>query len=454
MLLSRIRQCHSLTWSLFPSNGKIIALESLRLSPIRTRISGRLFVLGSVAVSDSKHESGPYNVAIVGSGAIAFATSALLAESGHHPMLWSPSGSGTLALAKTKHLSVERNPTSSDAPGCRQCAISPGIAASARELVEQNDVILIALPANGHKRVFDAIAPYVRSGQSIIISSHSSLGALYLSRVIRERLGEKCGSVPIIAWGTTVCTARRTSETSVRVNTVRKSVDLCTIPQAASEAGLRLCQELFPQIGTFRPRDGLLAITLSNLNPQNHLGIALGNISRMEKGEEWYQFENITPAIGKLLESLDQERLSIAEAMNLETKTIFDHFSLSFHVPAAASIADMSQEIHKTGNDVYGPKFADSRYITEDVPFGLVPTIVLGKLANRPAVLHQSGVQLVAAMYCRDFVAENDLLPAMQLERYSLQEIQEAALTGVLPLAGVVTREMCSDIDVGGSSAS
>ena len=39
----------------------------------------------------------------------------------------------------------------------------------------------------------------------------------------------------------------------------------------------------------FRPREGLLAISLSNLNPQNHLGIALGNISRMEKGETWYQ---------------------------------------------------------------------------------------------------------------------------------------------------------------------
>ena len=408
-------------------------------------------------MSDSIHESGSQKVAIVGAGAIAFVTSALLAESGHRPMLWSPSGMGTLALSTTGNLSVERNPTSSDAQlvGIQQWTISPQIATSAHELVDQNDVILIALPANGHKRVFDEIAPHVRSGQTIIISSHSSLGALYLSRVIRQRLGESDGSVPIIAWGTTVCTARRTSETSVRLNTVRQSVDLCTIPHSASEAGLRLCQELFPQIGTFRPRQGLLAIALSNLNPQNHLGIALGNISRMEKGEDWYQSEHITPAIGRLLESLDRERLDIAESLNLETKTIFDHFSLSFHVPATLSISDMSQEIHNAGNDVYGPKSADNRYVTEDVPFGLVPTIVLGELTNRPAVLHQSGVQLVSAMYGRDFVAENDLLPVLQLERYSLQEIQEAALTGVLPEPGPTTRtrEMCIDMEQGKGSS-
>mmetsp|Transcript_45553 Transcript_45553/g.131411 ORF Transcript_45553/g.131411 Transcript_45553/m.131411 type:complete len:100 (+) Transcript_45553:65-364(+) len=94
----------------------------------------------------------------------------------------------------------------------------------------------------------------------------------------------------------------------------------------------------------------------------------------------------------------------------------------------------MNQEIHKMGNDVYGPDTADSRYVTEDVPFGLVPTIVLGRMVGRPATLHESGVEIISAMYGRDFAAENDLLPALHLEEYRLQEIQEAAKTGRLPM--------------------
>jgi opine dehydrogenase len=305
-------------------------------------------------------------------------------------------------------------------------------------LVEHSDVSIIALPANGHKQVFDAIAPHVRSGQPIIISSHSSFGALYLAKLLQDYLGDTA-VVPIVAWGTTVCTARQPSGTRVRINTVRQSVDVCTIPNSHTETCLDLCKCLFPQVETFRARDGLLAISLSNLNPQNHLGIALGNISRMEKGEAWYQSEQITPTIGRLLESLDRERLDIAEALNLETKTIFEHFSLSFHVPIKGTISDMNQEIHKTGNDVYGPNTADSRYITEDIPYGLVPTIVLGEMVNRPATLHQSGVQLFSAVYGRDFVAENDLLPALNLEKYSLEELQEAALTGVLKYPSAVS---------------
>ena len=80
----------------------------------------------------------------------------------------------------------------------------------------------------------------------------------------------------------------------------------------------------------FQPRDGLLAISLSNLNPQNHMGIALGNMTRMERGEIWSQGQNVTPNIGRLLESLDQERLAIAKVLGLKVRTIFEHFHLSF----------------------------------------------------------------------------------------------------------------------------
>ena len=137
-----------------------------------------------------------------------------------------------------------------------------------------------------------------------------------------------------------------------------------------------------------------------------------------------------------MLEQLDQERLNIAAASDAgPLKTIFEHFAYSFHVPLDQfdSISAMNQAIYAAGNDVYGPNTADSRYITEDVPFGLVPTVVLGRLVGQPAVLHQAGIALISAMYGRDFAAENDLLKALQLDSWSLAELQTAAKTGVLP---------------------
>lgn len=355
-------------------------------------------------------------VGLAGAGSIAFATAAVLHEAGHDPMLWSPSGKGTAALAEGAPLV---------ATGALTTTLTPRIADSAAALARDNDVLIVALPGYGHKTVLDALAPHIEGRHHVIVSSHASLGAVYLTQLLADR----GVSVPITAWGTTICTGRRQSGTGVMVNSLRSRVDLCTVPETRSDEALALCQALFGD--SFQPRDGLLAISLSNLNPQNHMGIALGNITRMERGETWSQGQNVTPTVGRLLEELDRERLKIARALGLEVKTIFEHFHLSFHVPVA-SISEMNQQMHIQGNGGTGPATADSRYVTEDVPYGLVPTAVLGRLTGRPALLHEAGIRIFSAMYGRDFEAENEVLQALDLKRYSLDDLTSAARTGRL----------------------
>lgn len=346
-------------------------------------------------------------VGIVGAGSIAFGTACLLEQMGHQATLWSPSGERTKALAEGAALT---------ATGAIAGTFHPKAAANAQELVKGAEVIFIALPGYGHKFVFDAIAPFIRAEQTVVISSHASFGALYLGRALAKR-----GVVaPIVAWGTTVVTGRQKSPTEVNVSTVRKKVDLATVPASQSAHGLDICTKLFGD--RFVDRGSLMAIALSNLNPQNHMGIALCNLTRMERAENWSQGQNVTPKVGSLLEALDEERLAIAKALGLEVRTIFQHFHLSFHVPVN-SISQMNQEMHAAGNGGSGPTTADSRYVLEDVPFGLVATVKLGRLAGKPAQLHESGVKIFSALYGRDFVAENDLLAALDLDSLSLADL-------------------------------
>jgi opine dehydrogenase len=353
-------------------------------------------------------------VGIVGAGSIAFGMAAFLEREGHKATLWSPSGERTKALAAGEPLV---------AVGAIEGTFKPAIAANAEELVASAEVILIALPAYGHKHVFDKIAPHITPAQTVIVSSHASFGALYLSRLLAAR-----GiAVPIIAWGTTLLSGRQTGPAKVQVNTVRLSVDLATLPASRSAEGLALCKSLFGD--RFVDRQSLLAIALSNLNPTIHMGIALGNMTRMEKAEAWGQAENVTPNVGRLLEELDGERLAVATALGLEVRTIFQHVHLSFGVPMG-SASEMHQAMHAIGKGGTGPTTADSRYVTEDVPFGLVPTAKLGRLAGHPAALHEAGVSLFSAMYGRDFSAENDLLGALDIDSISLAQLQTLCRDG------------------------
>jgi opine dehydrogenase len=353
-------------------------------------------------------------VGIAGAGAIAFGAAAFLESAGHRPILWSPSGEGTKRLAAGEKLVAK---------GAVEGTFRPGVASSAKDLAERTDVLMIALPAYGHKSVMDAVAPHIRSDHVVLISSHASFGALYLSRLLARR-----GIVvPIVAWGTTVTTGRRPSAAEASVNTVRSKVDICTVPAARSAEGLAVCRKLFGD--RFVEREGLLALALSNLNPQNHLGIALCNMTRMEHGESWGQGLNVTPNVGRLLEALDRERLAIAEVLGLSVRTIFEHFHLSFHVPVD-NISNMNQQMHREGRGGVGPATADSRYVTEDVPYGLLATVKLGALTGRPAKLHRAGIEIFSALYGRDFFSENQLLGALDLDSMSLDELKMLSRDG------------------------
>ena len=222
-------------------------------------------------------------VGIAGAGAIACGNAAVLIQAGHDVALWSPSGARTGGLADGQSLVIS---------GAIEGKFDPSVAPSAAELVRGRDVIIVALPANGHKAVLDALAPNIGPSQTVIISSHASFGALYLARLLAAR----GVIVPIVAWGTTATTCRASAHdsTNVTVTSVRARIDMCTLPERLMPEGKRVCEALFGA-NKFVEREGLLAITLSNVNPQNHLGIALCNLTRMERGEAWSQGENVTP---------------------------------------------------------------------------------------------------------------------------------------------------------------
>lgn len=353
-------------------------------------------------------------VSILGAGAAACGAAAHLSVMGHDPMLWSPSGRSTQALAAGAPLR---------ASGAIETSFHPRIAASAEDAVTTADVVMLAMPGYAHKLAFDAIAPHLREGQPVIVSSHASFGALYLSRLLAARKVR----VPIIAWGTTLTTGRKASPAEVAVNSLRSKIDLATVPQSAAEEGLALCTALFGE--RFVVREGLLAIALSNLNPQNHLGIAVFNLTRMERGESWGQAENVTPAVGRVMEALDAERLAIAEAFGVSVRTIREHYAFSYQLPVA-SIAQMNAELHGRGKGGFGPATLDTRYVLEDAPYGLLPTVLLGRLVGRPATLHEAGLTLLSAAYGRDFTRENELLPALGFEGMTREDLAARARDG------------------------
>ncbi|MBM3525895.1 MAG: NAD/NADP octopine/nopaline dehydrogenase, partial [Alphaproteobacteria bacterium] len=232
------------------------------------------------------------------------------------------------------------------------------------------------------------------------------LSALHLSR----KLAERAIAAPIVAWGTTAVTGRRGGPVSVSVMTRRARLDMATIPAAASRDGLAVSTRLFGD--RFEPRPDALAIALSNVNPISHMALALCNITRIERGEAWPQYHYMTDTVSRLIEALDAERLALAAAFGLQVRSIARHLELSFDVPEGP-VAGIARLLHARRGGPPGPTSLDTRFVLEDVPYGIAFTVALAQAAGVPVPLHAAGLALCSALYGRDFAAENELIATL-----------------------------------------
>jgi opine dehydrogenase len=90
------------------------------------------------------------------------------------------------------------------------------------------------------------------------------------------------------------------------------------------------------------------------------------------------------------------------------------HFQRSFDVPQA-KLADIAAELHRRRGGPPGPATLDTRFVLEDVPYGLVFNAALARIVNAQSEVTDATVTLVSTLYGRDFRSENPLIEALAL---------------------------------------
>ena len=356
--------------------------------------------------------------AILGAGGIGLGTAVLLSSKAIEVSIWGASAQGIGPLLS--HSSILSR-------GALDGKFHAAASHDLREVVDQADLIILTVPGDAQRSVIDLLVPHVQPNQLIAISSQLSFSALYLSRQLAQR-----GSLaPISAWATTAVTARRIGPAEVSVSAIRGHVVNSTFdPECGSRADAALAKAFGP---VFAAAPDLMTATLSNVNPTAHVAMALCNLTRMERGEEWGSYYGISGAVGRLIEAMDAERLRLASWFGLSVHPLQEHWHRSFKLPIG-TVSDMAAEQHvRKGGVPLGPARLEHRYVTEDVPFGIVPLLALGRVAGVEMPLHEAGLKIVNALYGRDFAAENDLLDRLGIEAKPPEALLALCRSGYRP---------------------
>lgn len=343
-----------------------------------------------------------FKIGIVGSGSIALAYAAWAADRGHAVILWSP-----------RSVTVVQGNEPVCATGALEGSYPVRHAKSPSELCAHADILVIAVPLNGHRQVMDALLPHMKSAQTILVSSMGSLSALYAFETAQS-MGL---TLTVGSFGTTVLTARRTHPNQVRIMTHRKTVPVSCLPRFEIGAVLATCEAIFGDSG-FVAEGNVLVSTLANTNPVSHVPLALFNWTRIERAESWPQYHYMTAHVASVIQQLDGERIAIAKAFGIEARGIEQHLSRSFNTDAQ-QLAEIASELHRKRGGPPGPTDVHTRYLSEDVPFGLVFLAAIGKLVDIRTPVTDALVATSSLIAGQDFGCGNDLLAPLCLAQES-----------------------------------
>lgn len=343
--------------------------------------------------------------AILGAGGIGLALAHFLLKKGADVMLSAPSlktFAGETQVVTATGIDEGRAPVS--------------VAVSAARAVDGADIVFICSPAWSHAGLIDEIAEHLRPGSTAIISAQYSLGALRLASRARAHAID----VRVAAWSTTAATARRSAPLQVRIMTQRPKIDVAAVDPADTAPVTRLCADL---LGERFNATTMACIALANVNPIAHAPNALCNITRIERGERWRNYEMMTPGVCAVIEALDRERLAVANRIGLTLPSLTQHINTSFGVPEG-TLADMCAHILATRGGPDGPSELGTRYVTEDVPFGIMPVIAMGRAAGLDMATHVAVAAVLSTFYGRDFRRENTLLDLAGVEALDTQGLR------------------------------
>lgn len=279
------------------------------------------------------------------------------------------------------------------------------ITTSIKQAVEDADVILVVLPAFAHEYIAENLAPELRDGQAVVLCPGSTGGVLAFNRVLKEK---NCTARVKLAETNSLFYAARVEAPGIGViSGIKKIMPLAALPSSDADEIISLLSEPYPQLVK---EENILVSDMSNMNAVIHPLPVLLNTGWIEatKGNFKYYYDSITPSIAGLIEKLDAERMEICRALGIKAKDIRESLH-TYYDTSGDSLHEIVRNV-KAYAIVNAPEKIEMRFLTEDVPMGLVPMSELAKIVDVKTPVMDMTVDLASMLLGRDLRKEGRTL--------------------------------------------
>ncbi len=259
------------------------------------------------------------------------------------------------------------------------------------------ELAILIVPAYGHMAFAEACAPHLRDGQVLVLMP-GTLGSLAFARVLRDR--GVSADVTLAETDTAPYVCRKTSATAARIWGVVDGLGAGVLPSSRGERVQALLDPWFPGVRLY---PHALAAGLSAMNPVVHPAGVLLNAGRIERsrGDFYFYEEGVTPGVCRLIRAVDSERLAIARSLGMDLPPV----ERAFHEAGFGPSGDLWAVINGSRmlTQLRAPGALETRWLTEDVPYGLAAWSLLGEQLGVGCPAMRSIVDLASTTVGMDF---------------------------------------------------
>jgi len=273
------------------------------------------------------------------------------------------------------------------------------------QAIKEAEVLFVITPAFGHKAMAEACVPFVQDHQIILLMPGSG-GSLEFVKIFRQK---KVKREVAFAESVTLPYGARLKGPG-HVSLFIKALILPTgvFPSKRTGEVIPTLKRFYP---TITPAKDVLEAAINNPNPIVHPAATLLSATRIEhsKGEFYLYAEGMTPAVARTFESLNAERLALCKALGYKLyhwgNIDFKSYSLGeteeecrYRILNTSMDSCFGKDGIYAGMKMKGPEHLKDRYVTEDVPYGMVLLSTLGDLLEIPTPTHHAVIQLASVI--------------------------------------------------------
>lgn len=336
----------------------------------------------------------PNRVTVLGGGNTAFSIAANLALAGHEILIWEhPDFAHTLDPIRAS-MTIQLD-------GAARTGAAPiaALTTDPAEALAWSESLVCSVPAYAHQPFLEQLLPHLKPGH-ILALLPGNLGALAMAQRLREA---GIGGVIVAESDTAPYVCRKSAPDRAVIWGTVTGLGIGVEPSSQTDEAMPVLSTLFPGAVAY---SGALEAGLSALNPVVHPPGVLMNAGRVERsrGEFWFYDEGVTPSVVKVIEALDAERLALGAALGMQLTPVAE----AFHLAGFGPQGDLWSVINgsKMLTALRAPGQIDTRWLTEDIPFGIATWALIGDRVGVETPVMDALVTLASATLGRDFRAE------------------------------------------------